>query len=127
MATEIKAPTFPESVQEGSLATWHKQVGETVKRDELLVDIETDKVVLEVVAPAAGVLAEIFKAEGDIVLSNEIIARIEEGAEAAAPSAAAGPLPPLPTSLEIGSALADSGFPPRPLRIDPADPDGPLP
>jgi 2-oxoglutarate dehydrogenase E2 component (dihydrolipoamide succinyltransferase) len=89
MATEIKAPTFPESVQEGSLATWHKQVGETVKRDELLVDIETDKVVLEVVAPAAGVLAEIFKAEGDIVLSNEIIARIEEGAEAAAPSAAA--------------------------------------
>jgi 2-oxoglutarate dehydrogenase E2 component (dihydrolipoamide succinyltransferase) len=89
MATEIKAPTFPESVQEGSLATWHKQVGETVKRDELLVDIETDKVVLEVVAPASGVLAEIFKAEGDIVLSNELIARIEEGAEATAPSAAA--------------------------------------
>jgi 2-oxoglutarate dehydrogenase E2 component (dihydrolipoamide succinyltransferase) len=89
MATEIKAPTFPESVQEGSLATWHKQVGETVKRDELLVDIETDKVVLEVVAPAAGVLAEIFKAEGDIVLSNEVIARIEEGAEAPAPTAAA--------------------------------------
>jgi 2-oxoglutarate dehydrogenase E2 component (dihydrolipoamide succinyltransferase) len=88
MATEIKAPTFPESVQEGSLATWHKQVGETVKRDELLVDIETDKVVLEVVAPAAGVLAEIFKAEGDTVLSNELLARIEEGAEAAAPSAA---------------------------------------
>jgi 2-oxoglutarate dehydrogenase E2 component (dihydrolipoamide succinyltransferase) len=89
MATEIKAPTFPESVQEGSLATWHKQVGETVKRDELMVDIETDKVVLEVVAPAAGVLAEIFKAEGDIVLSNEVIARIEEGAEAPAPTAAA--------------------------------------
>ena len=89
MATEIKAPTFPESVQEGSLATWHKQVGETVKRDELLVDIETDKVVLEVVAPAAGVLAEIFKTEGDIVLSNEVIARIEEGAEAPAPTAAA--------------------------------------
>ena len=89
MATEIKAPTFPESVQEGSLATWHKQVGETVKRDELLVDIETDKVVLEVVAPAAGVLAEILKAEGDIVLSNEVIARIEEGAEASAPAAAA--------------------------------------
>ena len=88
MAIEIKAPTFPESVQEGSLATWHKQVGETVKRDELLVDIETDKVVLEVVAPAAGVLAEIFKAEGDTVLSNELLARIEEGAEAAAPSAA---------------------------------------
>ncbi len=89
MAIEIKAPTFPESVQEGSLATWHKQVGETVKRDELLVDIETDKVVLEVVAPAAGVLSEVLKAEGDIVLSNEVIARIEAGAEASAPTAAA--------------------------------------
>ena len=54
MAIEIKAPTFPESVQEGTLATWHKHVGDSVTRDELLVDIETDKVVLEVVAPANG-------------------------------------------------------------------------
>ena len=88
MAIEIKAPTYPESVQEGSLATWHKQVGDSVNRDELLVDIETDKVVLEVVAPVSGTLTEILKAEGDIVLSNEIIARIEEGAVAAAPAAA---------------------------------------
>ncbi len=80
MAIEIKAPTYPESVQEGTLATWHKQPGEAVKRDELIVDIETDKVVLEVVAPATGTLAEVLKAEGDIVLSNEVIARIEEGA-----------------------------------------------
>ena len=78
MAIEIKAPTYPESVQEGTLATWHKNVGDTVTRDELIVDIETDKVVLEVVAPANGVLAEVLKAEGDIVQSNEIIARIEE-------------------------------------------------
>ncbi len=83
MAIEIKAPTYPESVQEGTLATWHKNVGDTVTRDELIVDIETDKVVLEVVAPANGVLAEVLKAEGDIVESNEIIARIEEGAAAA--------------------------------------------
>ena len=80
MAIEIKAPTYPESVQEGTLATWHKQPGEAVNRDELIVDIETDKVVLEVVAPATGTLVEVLKAEGDIVLSNEVIARIEEGA-----------------------------------------------
>mgnify|MGYP001581152740 FL=1 len=88
MAIEIKAPTYPESVQEGSLATWHKQVGDSVNRDELIVDIETDKVVLEVVAPASGTISEILKAEGDTVVSNEIIARIEEGAVAAAPVAA---------------------------------------
>ncbi len=80
MTIEIKAPTFPESVQEGSVATWHKKQGETVARDELIVDIETDKVVLEVVAPADGVLASIVKNEGDVILSNEVIALIEEGA-----------------------------------------------
>ncbi|MFT7300045.1 MAG: 2-oxoglutarate dehydrogenase E2 component (dihydrolipoamide succinyltransferase) [Porticoccus sp.] len=86
MSIEIKAPTFPESIQEGNIATWHKQPGESVMRDELLVDIETDKVVLEVVASADGTLAEVIKAEGEIVLSNEVIARIEPGeAIAAAP------------------------------------------
>ena len=99
MAIEIKAPTYPESVQEGSLATWHKQVGDSVNRDELIVDIETDKVVLEVVAPASGTISEILKAEGDTVLSNEVIARIEEGAVAAAPAApAAEPETPEPTA-----------------------------
>jgi len=80
MAIEIKAPTYPESVQEGTIATWHKNAGDTVSRDELIVDIETDKVVLEVVAPASGTLTEVLKNEGDIVLSSEVIARIEEGA-----------------------------------------------
>tara|TARA_B110000503_G_scaffold131818_1_gene206951 strand:+ start:7895 stop:9094 length:1200 start_codon:yes stop_codon:yes gene_type:complete len=79
MSIEIKAPTFPESVQEGSIATWHKQPGEAVSRDDLLVDIETDKVVLEVVAPVDGILAKILKEEGAIVLSNEVIAIIDEG------------------------------------------------
>jgi len=78
MSIEIKAPTFPESVQEGSIATWHKKPGETVTRDDLLVDIETDKVVLEVVAPADGTLEKTHKEEGDTVLSNEIIASIAE-------------------------------------------------
>jgi 2-oxoglutarate dehydrogenase E2 component (dihydrolipoamide succinyltransferase) len=103
MAIEIKAPTYPESVQEGTLATWHKNVGDSVSRDELLVDIETDKVVLEVVAPANGVLAEVLKAEGETVESNEIIARIEEGA-AAAPGAAT----PAAKQEEVDIQVAES-------------------
>ncbi|MDM9651906.1 2-oxoglutarate dehydrogenase complex dihydrolipoyllysine-residue succinyltransferase [Pseudomonas mendocina] len=96
MAIEIKAPTFPESVADGTVATWHKKPGEAVKRDELIVDIETDKVVIEVLAEADGVLAEIIKNEGDTVLSNELLGRLTEGgaaaaAPAAAPAAAAAP------------------------------------
>jgi 2-oxoglutarate dehydrogenase E2 component (dihydrolipoamide succinyltransferase) len=97
MAIEIKAPQFPESVEEGSIATWHKQVGEAVSRDELIVDIETDKTVLEVVAAEDGVLTEIMKQEGDIVLSQELIGKIEAGAVASAPAkqaeATAAPAP----------------------------------
>lgn len=95
MSIEIKAPTFPESVADGTIATWHKKPGEAVKRDELIVDIETDKVVLEVVAPADGSIAEIIKGEGDTILSNEVIARFVEGAVAvgAAPVAAPAAAP----------------------------------
>lgn len=80
MSTEIKAPVFPESVAEGTVATWHKQPGEACSRDELIVDIETDKVVLEVVAPADGVINEIVKGEGDTVESGEVIGKFKEGA-----------------------------------------------
>ena len=80
MATEIKAPVFPESVADGTIATWHKQPGEAVSRDEVICDIETDKVVLEVVAPADGTIASIIKGEGETVLSSEVIAQFEEGA-----------------------------------------------
>ncbi|TCH64324.1 2-oxoglutarate dehydrogenase complex dihydrolipoyllysine-residue succinyltransferase [Acinetobacter sp. ANC 4862] len=80
MATEIKAPVFPESVADGTIATWHKQPGEAVSRDEVICDIETDKVVLEVVAPADGTIATIIKGEGETVLSSEVIAQFEEGA-----------------------------------------------
>jgi len=83
MTIEIKAPTLPESVPDGTIATWHKQAGDAVKRDELLVDIETDKVVIEVVSPADGVLKEIVKNSGDTIVSNELIGRVEEGAAAA--------------------------------------------
>ena len=83
---EIKAPTFPESISEGTVAVWHKRAGESVARDDLLVDIETDKVVLEVVAPANGQLMSILKDEGEIVLSEEIIAEFEAGSAVAAPA-----------------------------------------
>ena len=76
---DIKAPSFPESVADGTIANWHKQPGEACVRDELLVDIETDKVVMEVVAPADGTIAEVFKNDGDTVLSDEVIAVFTAG------------------------------------------------
>ena len=93
MTVEIKAPSFPESIAEGTVATWYKQPGEAVQRDELIVDIETDKVVLEVVAPANGTISKVLKAEGEVVLSDEVIAEFTTGdvamtvTEASAPEA----------------------------------------
>ena len=106
MAIEIKAPTYPESVQEGTLVTWHKQAGDLVSRDDLIVDIETDKVVLEVVAPASGTITEVLKVEGDIVLSNEVLARIEEASpvESAQPPAAS---PKIESDAEVGGVLVN--------------------
>ncbi|MFA7894639.1 2-oxoglutarate dehydrogenase complex dihydrolipoyllysine-residue succinyltransferase [Pseudomonas putida] len=104
MAIEIKAPTFPESVADGTVATWHKQPGEAVKRDELIVDIETDKVVLEVLATADGVLGDIVKGEGDTVLSDEVLGSIVEGGAAAAAPAAAPAQAAAPAA-----AAADAG------------------
>ncbi|KAA1173908.1 2-oxoglutarate dehydrogenase complex dihydrolipoyllysine-residue succinyltransferase [Marinobacter salinexigens] len=91
MSTEIKSPVFPESVAEGTVATWHKQPGEACSRDELIVDIETDKVVLEVVAPADGVIEEILKGEGDTVESGEVIGKFKAGAAGAAKPAESKP------------------------------------
>ena len=76
MTIEIKAPTLPESVPDGTIATWHKSVGDPVSRDELLVDIETDKVVIEVVSPTDGVLTEVLKVTGDTIVSNQAIATV---------------------------------------------------
>lgn len=107
MSIEIKAPTFPESVAEGTVATWHKKPGERVARDELLVDIETDKVVLEVLAPADGVLLEITKGEGETVASAEPIARFEAGGSSAEaqPQAAASPVQSLPAAGAAAGAM----------------------
>lgn len=100
MAIEIKAPTFPESVAEGSVATWHKQPGDAVTRDEILVDIETDKVVLEVPAPVDGVLEEILAQEDETVISEQLLARVKEGA-VAAPAAKAEATPAATEEAEV--------------------------
>ncbi|ACO79142.1 dihydrolipoamide succinyltransferase [Azotobacter vinelandii CA] len=101
MAIDIKAPTFPESIADGTVATWHKKPGEAVKRDELIVDIETDKVVMEVLAEADGVIAEIVKNEGDTVLSGELLGKLTEGGAAtAAPAAAPAPAAAAPAAAE---------------------------
>lgn len=110
MTTEIKAPVFPESVAEGSVATWHKKPGEAVSRDELLVDIETDKVVLEVVAPADGVIEKILKEEGDTVQSGEVIGQFKEGAAgSAAPAEKATETKAAPEEKKAEPAASKSG------------------
>ncbi len=92
MAIEIKAPQFPESIVDGTVATWHRKPGDAVRRDELLVDIETDKVVLEVVAPADGRITQVMKNAGDTVKSQEVLALFEAGAVASvAPAVVVAP------------------------------------
>jgi len=91
MSTEIKVPVLPESVSDATIAAWHKQVGDAVSRDENLVDLETDKVVLEVPSTVDGVLKEIKFQQGATVVGQQVIAVIEEGAVAAAPAKTAAP------------------------------------
>ena len=80
MAIEIKAPVFPESIVDGEVAAWHKSEGEAVSRDELIVEIETDKVVMEVVAPEDGVITRIHAPEGTTIESQQLLATLEQGA-----------------------------------------------
>src|ERR1700684_1939469 len=89
MTIEVRVPQLPESVADATLVAWHKQPGDAVSRDENLVDLETDKVVLEVPAPMAGVLAEIKLKDGTTVTSGQLLALIEESAAAAVPGASA--------------------------------------
>lgn len=91
MTTEIKVPVLPESVADATVATWHVKVGESVSRDQNLVDIETDKVVLEVVATSDGVITEISQEEGATVLGEQVIALFSEGGSAAAVETKAAP------------------------------------
>ncbi len=103
---DIKAPTFPESITEGTIAVWHKRPGEPVARDDLLVDIETDKVVLEVVAPENGTLTKILKDEGEIVDSEEVIAHFEVG-EQTLPSAPPAPTAPAEAAAPVTTQAAE--------------------
>src|SRR5580658_10514032 len=89
MTIEVRVPQLPESVADATLVSWHKKPGDAVARDENLVDLETDKVVLEVPAPAAGVLKEIKLNDGATVTGGQLLALIEEGATAATAPAAA--------------------------------------
>jgi 2-oxoglutarate dehydrogenase E2 component (dihydrolipoamide succinyltransferase) len=91
MLVEVKVPQLSESVAEATLLSWHKKEGEAVARDENLIDIETDKVVLELPAPAAGVLAKVLKGDGGTVVAGEVIATIDTEAKVAAGAAAAAP------------------------------------
>ena len=112
MTIEINAPTLPESVPDGTIATWYKDVGDTVARDELLVDIETDKVVIEVVSPADGILQEILKPSGETIISNELIASISaaqglaQDSSTAATVAAADPAKSGDGAVEAGVMIS---------------------
>ncbi len=144
MRVEVKVPQLPESVAEATLVSWHKKVGEKVARDENLVDVETDKVVLELPAPQAGVLVEIRQADGATVAGQEVIAVIDTDAAAvaspaaatspaagASPSAAASPASvaspvaaPSPTVAAAPAALPAARKMMADLAVNPADVDG---
>ena len=94
MTIEVRVPQLPESVADATLVTWHKQVGDVVARDENLADLETDKVVLELPAPVAGVLKTLNKAAGSTVTSGELLAVIDEQAAAAAAAKASSKTEP---------------------------------
>jgi 2-oxoglutarate dehydrogenase E2 component (dihydrolipoamide succinyltransferase) len=139
MSTEIKVPVLPESVSDAVIATWHKKVGDAVRRDENLVDLETDKVVLEVPSTVDGVIKEIRFQAGDTVTSEQVIAVIEAGAVAAAapaavaaaPAAAPAPAPaaatPAKAAAQAPAAKSTAAVPPGAAfyaaqnNINPAD------
>ena len=130
MATEVKVPVLPESVSDATIASWHKKAGDAVRRDENLLDLETDKVVLEVPSPVDGVLKEIRFEAGATVNSQQVVAVIEEGAVAAAPAAAAAApaaapaaaVPAAPASAPASGALPPGArFAATTSGVDPAD------
>jgi len=102
MSLEIRVPTLPESVADATLITWHKQVGDSIKKDENLVDLETDKVVLEVPAPKAGILSEIIVQDGSTVASGDLLAKI---------NTEPGSLPKVPVAVEDTSTQTSHDIP----------------
>jgi 2-oxoglutarate dehydrogenase E2 component (dihydrolipoamide succinyltransferase) len=108
---EVKVPQLSESVAEATLLQWHKRVGERVERDQNLIDVETDKVVLELPAPVAGVLTQVLKGDGGTVVAGEVIAVIDTEAAAATGAAAPAPAAPAPKPAAPAPAAAPSGGP----------------
>lgn len=112
MTIEIKVPTLPESVEDATVAKWYKKVGETIARDENLVDLETDKVMLEVPAPRAGVIEKIEVTEGSTVKSGQLLATIRElDAAAAAPAAATSTPAPAPVQAAVAAPVVSTSTP----------------
>jgi 2-oxoglutarate dehydrogenase E2 component (dihydrolipoamide succinyltransferase) len=132
MKIEVRVPTLSDSVASGTLLPWRRQVGETVARDETLVDLETDKVILEIPAPASGTLVEVRQAEGAEVKADEVVAVIDSGEHpvAPAPSAASAPAAPpvhpvvVPTVAPTLTAAAPKAGLPLPAAAAPPQPAG---
>jgi len=111
MSTEVRVPTLPESVSDATVLTWHKKPGEAIGRDENLVDLETDKVVLEVPSPVAGVVQELKVEEGAVVTADELLAVVDAGATAAATEPSTSPEKPAeaPAAVAAAAETADTG------------------
>ena len=127
MATEIRVPTLGESVSEATIGRWFKKPGDAVKADEPLVELETDKVTLEVNAPASGTLGEILAKDGETVAPGAVLGSITEGGAAAAPAAAASPLRAARRLTTPKAAGAKSRAAPAAARLrrEPAKDNGP--
>jgi 2-oxoglutarate dehydrogenase E2 component (dihydrolipoamide succinyltransferase) len=106
MSIEVKVPVLPESVSDATIAAWHKKAGDTVRRDENLLDLETDKVVLEVPSPVDGVIKELKFKQGDTVTSSQVVAVIEPGAVAPAPAPVAAAPAAAPKAAAPSEAAA---------------------
>lgn len=115
MKLEVRVPTLSDSVASGTLLPWRKQVGETVARDETLVDLETDKVILEIPAPASGTLVELRQPEGAVVKADEVVAVIETGENTVPPVAAEKPVQPAVPAAAVPTLAAVPPAPAMPL------------
>jgi 2-oxoglutarate dehydrogenase E2 component (dihydrolipoamide succinyltransferase) len=120
MSIEVKVPTLPESVTDGTLVSWYKQPGDAIVRDENLVDLETDKVVLEIPAPADGVLGEIVRGDGETVTTGDVIAILE--ASATQPAAAAPAVEPAPAEPALAKAAPAAAEPVAAADLDALSP-----
>jgi 2-oxoglutarate dehydrogenase E2 component (dihydrolipoamide succinyltransferase) len=122
MKLEVRVPMLSDSVASGTLLPWRKQVGETVARDETLVDLETDKVILEIPAPASGTLVELRREEGAVVKADEVVAVIETGENVVAPASAEKPVQPVAAATLMPTAAVVPPGPSVPLPAAAAEP-----